>query len=236
MKKLSSKYFKASLAAAAAGLTASAGQASVITIDHNQTLAAADGNVTFDITGDSVDDYAFLFANNNLEKPQITSSEFYTGGINRVCLPVAGQEQRTLPVLPSGQVIDENLFGGVTLNEAFFYRNYEQDTTYYGDWGGPGGIAAPNPVQGPIEGYVGLAVPTDAALTSFNYGYAHFVVDVRNAVGATPSASVTLLDTGYETEVNTAITTPIVPEPSSLAAFVAGAVGLAGLRRRRPLG
>lgn len=215
MKKTHLKYFKASLAAAATGLTASTGQAYVVSTLHGNTLdfnaaGGSDTPVPFDITDDEVNDYQFAFANNNIQKPQLTTVNFNGSGTNQICLPTSDQDHRTLPVLSLGQVVDQNLFGGVTLNQAFFFQNYEGN--YYGDWAGPGGAAAPSTLQGPVEGYVGLAV--DAGGGNHNYGYAHFSVDLHDK--ASQIGSVTVLDSAYETVVNQPITIDLPPDTLNL--------------------
>jgi len=52
-------------------------------------------------------------------------------------------------------------------------------------------------------------------------GWAEISVDVTD-----PSGSATLIQTAYNT-------TPLVPEPSSLALFALGAVGIAAVKKRR---
>lgn len=223
MKK--SSYFKSSLIVAVSGLAASAGHAAVVSIGYDVTVVGeAGGDLAFDITGDAVDDYKALFAGES--KPQINN---FGGGINQIFLnTINDDDHNTLPVLVEGMVVGPDLavtLGGVMADQGFFYENW--NSNLWGDWGGtPAGANPPDPVVGPISGYVGLAIPTDGTLTDFNYGYAHFTVDVTQGV----NNSITLLATGYETELNTPIT--IVPEPS-VAALVAGALGVMGLRLRR---
>lgn len=230
------QYFKSSLAVAASGLSVGVSYAGVTTISHNVSLdydSAGSPTIAFDITGDATDDYQFLFANNNAQKPQLTTSNFGAGGINQVFLnSPSGDDYNTLPVLSAGTEVGPDLagsLGGVTFEQGFFYQNWNANS--YGDWGGtPAGASAPDPVQGPISGYVGLAIPTDDTLSDFNYGYAHFMVDVREAANDPAVASVTLLETAFEMDVNKLIT--IVPEPT-VAALVTGALGVLGLRLRR---
>lgn len=228
-------YFKSSLIVAASGLSVGVGRADVITINHNLTSAAGFDDINFDITGDATSDYRFHFSgvkSADVNKPQISTFNFGSGGINRIVLnSIAGDDYNTLPVLGAETVIGPDLaasLGGVLGDQGFFYQNWNGNR--YGDWGGPGGVTAPDPVLGPITGYLGLAIPTDNTLTSFNYGYAHFTVDMT-----APTHYVTLLDTGYETTPNQAITTP-VPEPGTAALLVAGSAGLLALRRRRARG
>lgn len=250
------KYFKASLAAAASGLTVSTAQAAIITTAQDSTLVwdlddITPNELSFDITGDATDDYRFTFQDNNARKPAIQSYPFPGRDAGnyaqqQIMLPlvdVAGKPSNTLPVLPDGATVDSSLFGGYSFQEAYFFMNYEKN--YYGDWGGPGGdainpgdnsIPPTFPVEGPVEGYVGLRIETAQGSGQWNYGYAHVRVDVTGAVveeGGLPGARITLLGTGYETEVDTPISIVSVPEPASLSAFVLGAVGLAGLRRWR---
>lgn len=228
MKKSHSKYFKASLAAAASGLTMGSAHGVVITTAHDAVLnwdPNATPEVPFDITSDGTDDYKFLFPNNNAQKPQITTANFGGGGTNQILFPevdadlAAGgmQQSKTLPVLNSGATIDGSLFGGHSFDEAFFYQNY--DANFYGDWGGtptgtPVGKEPPSPVVGPVEGYVGLAV--DAGGGNLNYGYARFRVDVSNATSNPAAASLVLLDSAYETDVNTPITIAAPPAKMTL--------------------
>ncbi|QDU58948.1 PEP-CTERM sorting domain-containing protein [Aeoliella mucimassa] len=200
-----SRYFKVSLAAAASGLTMGSAHAVVVTTVHDSTSpwnAADSPEIDFDITADGVDDYQLLFAGNNAQKPQITTLGFNGDGQNQIFLPNADENVRTLEVLSTGATIDSSMYSGTMLNEAFFYLNWNNN--HYGNWGGPGGATAPDPIQGPVEGYVGLAVA--AGDGNFNYGYAHVGIDVRNAMAALAGASISLYETGYETEVNTAIT------------------------------
>lgn len=244
MKKSHSKYFKASLAVAASGLSVSSAHAAVISTQHNETLnwnPDSTSELSFDITADGTDDYKFVFSNNNVLKPQITSADFGAGDTNKILFPEVDadldaegiQQSKTLPVLSEGTTIDGSLFGGHSLEEAFFYLNYDEN--FYGDWGGtptgsPIGKEAPNPVIGPVEGYVGLAV--DAGEGNYNYGYAHVRVDMSGVDDAAQSASVTVICSGFETEVNTAVVAEnCIPEPSTIALLASGAVGLASLRR-----
>ena len=205
MKTSRSKYFKASLAAAASGLTMSTAHGVVVTTVHDTTSnwnADSTPDLTFDVTADGVDDYNFLFAGNNAQKPQITTTSFNGGGANKIFLTDPSPDISTLPVLTTGTTVDASLLGGSLLNEAFFYMNW--NSNHYGDWGGPGGATAPSPIEGPVEGYIGLAL--DAGDGNVNYGYAHCALDVRNATAAIASASFSLYETAFETDVNTAIT------------------------------
>jgi hypothetical protein len=48
-----------------------------------------------------------------------------------------------------------------------------------------------------------------------------------------PPASLTVIEIGYETEPNTGLVTPALPEPGTLALLAAGAAGVLALRRRK---
>lgn len=212
MTKHYSKYFKASLAVATSGLAASASSAAVVKTTYDTVLNYSDGGeVAFDINEDEVDDYQFAYAGNNSQKLQITSTSFGSTEVvhNQICLPAADADHSTLSVLSAGEVVGPDLYGGVTLDEGFFFQNWNQN--YWGDWGGTGGAAQPDPIQGPVAGYVGLAIPTDETLTSFNYGYARFETDFRDALGDPPGGTIILRDTAFETQVDTPITIAAPP-------------------------
>ena len=232
MNKRHAKYLKASLAVAASGLSAEAAQAALVITDHNISTSqsvAGDGNLPFDVNADSLPDYQLLYANDNGAKVQITAAPFgdpLDPTQNQIMMPDASANRRVLPVLSGGTSIDASLYGGVGLNEAFFFQNYETDANmYFGDWGGtPAGVAAPDPIVGPIEGFVALKLPDGSG--NFNYGWAQIINDQ-------PNETITLVRTGYETEVNTSVVTPdLIPEPSTVALLVTGAAGVAALRRR----
>ena len=229
MKKYHSQYLKASVALATAGLSAGVGNAAVIETTHNQTLSfTGGGELAFDITGDSTDDYRFLFANGNSQKPQITTTGFNSAGSNLIAMSDSQEDSRVLSVIPAGGTA--NMAQLDLLDESFFYRNWNQ--TAYGDWGGPGGATAPDPIEGPVEGYVALVMPSAAGL---NYGYLHVEVDMRDSGDGTGEATVTLLDSAYETGLNQHLlgAISVVPEPSTLVLLASGAAGIAALRRRK---
>jgi hypothetical protein len=209
MNKKYSKYLKTSIAAAS-GVAASSAQAIVVQIDHGTKTsqsAPGDGNLLFDITGDTQPDYQLLYAGDNGAKVQITSVGG-PAGPNQILMPNATPDFSVLPVVAAGTTIDSNLFGPSTpmLAESFFFQNWNQNR--WGEWGGtpggtPPGSAAPDPIVGPIEGYVGLAIPAGGG--GFNYGYAHIVNDQT-------TQEITLMDTGFETQANTPITIAQPPE------------------------
>ena len=71
---------------------------------------------------------------------------------------------------------------------------------------------------------------------ALHYGYAEFNVALTGGNGASPTCTITYLDSYYETAANTPIVVGAVPEPGSLAALafgVAGAAGVAVCRRRQ---
>ncbi|QDU58950.1 PEP-CTERM sorting domain-containing protein [Aeoliella mucimassa] len=228
MNKHHLNYFKASVALAASGLTAGAANAAVIETTHNETLTfSSGGELAFDITGDGVDDYRFLFANNSSRKPQITTTNFDAGGTNLVAMPDSQEDVRVLPVIAAGDTVVLSNYD--LLDESYFFQNWNQ--TAYGDWGGPGGTEEPDPIVGPVEGYVALAMPADTG--GYNYGYLHVAADMRESGDGTGEATITLLDSAYETVAKAHLVGDItvVPEPSTWMLLVSGAAGVAALRR-----
>ncbi|WP_193212327.1 hypothetical protein [Luteolibacter marinus] len=217
------KHLKSSMAVAVAGLSAGTGQAAVSVINHDLTLTytgTTDEQVSFDITGDGNADYRFVYANNNNTKPQITSFPFEGGGTyepNQVMMPDSGS--KVLPAdLSLGTIVDGSLYGGVSLWEAFFFKNYDENA--FGTWGG---ADTGNPI-GPVEGYIALRIETGGEGSGlWNYGYAHVSIDV-------PAGTMTVFDTAYQDVQGQGIT--IVPEPS-VGVLAVGALGLASVRRRR---
>lgn len=199
MMKPKTRYFTSSIALAATGACVPSADASVLNTPQNVTLShEGGGQIDFDINGDADPDYSFVYANNNNTKPQVTSAPFPGGGAyapEHIMMP-----DTTSKVLPTdlgvGSVIDGSLYGGVSLLEGFFFRNFDQNA--FGGWGG----ADPNNPTGPVEGYIALRIETGGQGSgNWNYGYAHVVIDV-------PGGTMKVLETGYETAVNTAITIP----------------------------
>lgn len=218
MKK--SKHFRSTIVVAASGLAAGGSQAAIIVTPHNLTLTSTEGGqISFDITDDSVDDYTFVYANGNQTKPQVTSADFGGGGTSSLMqIMMPDTATKVLPAdLQVGSVVNGSLYGGLSFWEAFFFENFDQNA--FGDWGG----ADPNAPEGPVEGYIALRIETGEGSGVWNYGYAHIRIDV-------PGGTMTVFETAYEDIADQAIT--IVPEPS-VAALAAGACGLAALRRRR---
>ena len=100
MNKKYSKYLKTSIAAAT-GVAASSAEAIVIQIDHGtktNQAAPGDGNLLFDITGDTQPDYQLLYAGDNGAKVQITSVGG-PAGPNQILLPNATPDYSVLPVV-----------------------------------------------------------------------------------------------------------------------------------------
>lgn len=220
MKKIN--CFNPSMMIAASGLAVGSGQAAVTVINHDQTLTftATEGeSISFDITGDALSDYRFVYANNNGSKPQITSDPFGGETYSPEQIMMPDSTSKVLPAdLGVGSTVDVSLYAGVSLREGFFFRNYDDNA--FGEWGGPD-TGAP---VGPIAGYIGLKIETGGEGSGlWNYGYAHVEIDV-------PAETMTVFETAYENVQGQSIT--IVPEPS-VTGLAAGAIGLATLRRRR---
>ncbi len=75
------------------------------------------------------------------------------------------------------------------------------------------------------EAFLGLQFQVSGVT---HYGFALIQINVND-----PSASATLIETGYESSANAGITTPAIPEPSTLALFALGAAGILAIKRRR---
>jgi hypothetical protein len=215
--KSSNRILRSSLVLSAA--TAAAGSASAEVIYSgpvNLSIYSSTPLETpgyFDLTGDSVNDYKFLFSANNASKPTLTSA---AGDFSRLVLVdlngTTDAGSNGFPVTPAGVTIDAAYLNGGSYWEGWFYNNYDNQVS--GDWYSDGFGAT---------GYVGLAVPGDLGI---NYGWAQMNFDpFLNAL--------TLIDFAYETTPNTGIVTGAVPEPSSIALMATGAAGLLALRARR---
>lgn len=208
-----SSILKSSLAISAAALAAKSADAAIIYSGNVDLFSTDDQPVTFDLDDDGTADYEFFFGNNSNNKPSVRTTNFRTDGINLV---FAQDSAHTLSVTPAGVAIDASFLAGLTsaYTETWFYQNWDKNA--YGNW---------YDGSETVTGYVGFAIPRDGG-TDYNYGWAQFSVNVDGKF-------MELHDFAYETDLNTAIITGAVPEPTSTALLLTGAAGLLALRKRR---
>lgn len=209
-----SALLKSSLALSAAALAAKSADAAIIYSGTVDLIVTNDQPVAFDLDNDGTDDYEFLFGNNEKTKPSVRTTDFK--GVNGINLVFAQDTAHTLPVTPAGLSIDSSFAAGLSnaYTETWFYQNWDKNA--YGNW---------YDGSETVTGYVGFAIPRDGG-TDYNYGWAQFSVNVDGKF-------MELHDFAYETDLNTAIITGAVPEPTSTALLLTGAAGLLALRKRR---
>ena len=178
----------ASTSALAAGMA----QGAVLYTQQNLVypLPSVPASTPFDITGDGTNDFSLGFDGidtANAQKPYIqgmaTTSTVSTAVLGRTSTKSGqfGPWEPGLPVTPFGGMID-----GSSLTPIFTARAYlDQDgnANYVGDW----------PSNARTDGYVGVEV-VDTASSTTNFGWLHLIYD-----GTASPASLTLVDSGYET-------------------------------------
>jgi PEP-CTERM putative exosortase interaction domain len=207
-----SSILKSSLAVSAAALAAKSAEAAVLYSGDISRIATTSTPVSFDLDFDGENDFDFFFGNNSQNKPSVRTVNFSNNGPGQN-LVFAQNSQAGLPVLGAGIEIGASGLSNA-YRETWFYKPWEPDIVV-GDW------YVPNDT---VTGYVGLAIPRDGG--DYNYGWALFSVNVTDKF-------IELHSFGYETDLNTAIVTGAVPEPTSTAILLAGAAGLLALRKRR---
>ncbi len=226
------KTNKTILVASGSILAAGMAQGAVIINPVNQILGTGDNGYNLDLNSDGASDFRIFFDANNASKPCVLGT--YTGSgssypgtfpnptgyvfneLNMNPVSPDSNENNGVPVIPGGTTISSQFtVGAYTLtigdpngdkygkNEGYLNLNGDQQSV--GQWSSG---------QDTV-GFVGLAM-VDNTLGIANYGWVE--LDYNG-----PNATLTVLETGFETTPNTPIVTP-VPEPATVAL-----AGLAGV-------
>jgi hypothetical protein len=132
----------------------------------------------------------------------------------------------TMRIARDGGHASPHSFGaGATIDGSFggTWSGSSDDTSFYSNG------SSFSPDFGP-NSFIGFRFSSGGG---FNYGY---IEVLWNWTGTTSTSSFQLLSAAYEDQENTAIVTPggsVVPEPTSMAIFGLGALGMAYRARRK---
>jgi hypothetical protein len=205
--QLDKKLAAYTLAGAAVLVAPGIAKASVVYVSVGQTVNGP-GAYDFNLSGPAAADVT-ITAND----PTTAYAEIDAGTNNGAQVLLAGTPGSNVAALAFGDLIDPT--SGV-------------------NWGGGGKMASgfgPDPGSWPTNGgdaYLGFYFQGASGPQA---GWADIATTAN-----TFTAAFTIIDYGYETDANTAITAGegrVVPEPSALPLLVLGGAGLIALRRRR---
>jgi hypothetical protein len=173
--------------------------------------ATVNQSFTMDVNGDALNDYQVSFQlQNNAPSPDKPIIDGLTTARSNAELRVQGD--LGLPVGAAGETVNQAY---QPMSSGIGYFDEDPNDFPAGDW------------DGGATGYIGLQLTIEGQI---NFGWAQFTY---NDTSNLATASITLIDYAFETTPNVAIITGAVPEPGSLALLVAGATGVATMRRRR---
>lgn len=214
------KLFRYALAGSAVLGVPAISHASVITTVEDQTITAP-GSFAVDFNGDGITDFTL----NAAIGPQF--ADVYVTGPYTTSFVGSGPDASALTT--GATISSASSFGGGKLSKV--KTNTYGKPFYFGNWDQTG----TNPAF--------LGVQFDIAGTP-HYGWAEIVTTVSDlgagplsltqfAAPTGPQASAELIAIGYETSGGPITIGSDVPEPSSLALFAIGALGIVALKRRR---
>ena len=205
---MKTKSKKALAVLSSSALAAGFAHGAVVYQYYNQTIAAGNGeSLTFDLNQDGSPDFSVTFSDDGLgipgivnpyQKPFIISDLNSSGSTTNSVLansPIVNPQG--LPVTPSGTVINGGYESAQSIGY-FYYNGNSQE----GSWD----------TMGNIDGYVGLEL-TDSSDNTY-YGWAQFIYNQTNVMGGF-EGTITLVDTGFETQPGVGILTGQTAEPGS---------------------
>lgn len=194
-------------------LAAGFAQGAIVYQHYNQIIDSGNNkSLTLDLNQDGFPDFTVAFYESGLQdpaysvnpnqKPFIISYANSSGLTNSVLANSALLNPTGLPVTPAGTTIDGSYESAQTTG--YFYKN--TSGTQEGSWS----------AAGDNDGYVGLELADSANNTYF--GWAHFIYNQTNVLNGF-SGTITLVDTGFETQPGVGILAGQTAEAGSAAAI-----------------
>ena len=185
-----------------------AAQASIVTYTYNENIS--DNGTPIQVSFDQTSTIDFTLSATSGEDGPFFYAGVYVNGPSTTLFAGAPESHNyNLPFALSGEV---NLVGMNLVGSPAKLRNFVKFKTEISEYGGYW--------SNNTDAYLGVIFQRSGQ----NYeGWAEISVNVTD-----PSATATLIQTAYDT---TPVT--LVPEPSSLALFALGALGIAAVKKRR---